>query len=176
MQRGGWMVANVQPRATLSPTSSWVLASGGQSTGASALSSCLPMSVQGWFPLGLTGWISLQSKGLLSLLQYHSSKASVFLCSVFFMVQLSHTYMTTGKTIVLTKQTFVGKVLCLLFNMLSRFVIAFLPRSKRLLISWLQSPSAVILEPRKVKSVTIYIVSPSNWSVGTRCHDFIEKQ
>src|SRR5574340_1810480 len=92
---------------------------------------------------------------LKSLLQYHSSKASILWCSAFFMVQLSHPYMTTGKTIALTRQTFVGKVMCLLFNMLSRLVITFLPRSKRLLISWLQSPSAVILEPPKIKSDTV---------------------
>ena len=98
---------------------------------------------------------------LKSLLQHHSSEASVLWCSVFFMVQLSHPYMTTGKTIPLTRRTFVGKVMSLLFDMLSRFVIAFVPRSKGLLISWLQSPSAVILEPRKIKSVTVSIVSPS---------------
>ena len=85
------------------------------------------------------------------LLQHHSSKASILWCSAFFIVQLSHPYMTTGKTIALTRQTFVGKVMSLLFNMLSRLVITFLPRSKRLLISWLQSPSAVILEPKKLK-------------------------
>ena len=90
---------------------------------------------------------------LKSLLQHHSSKASVLWHSAFFMVQLSHPYMTTGKTIALTRWTFVGKVMSLLFNMLSRLVIAFLPRSKCLLISWLQSPSAVILEPKKIKSV-----------------------
>ena len=98
---------------------------------------------------------------LKSLLQHHSSKASILQCPAFFMVQLSHPYMTTGKTIALTRQTFVGKVMPLLFNMLSRLVIAFLPRSKRLLISWLKSPSAVILEPKKIKSVTVSIVSPS---------------
>ena len=93
--------------------------------------------------------------------QHHSSKASVLQCSAFFMVQLVHLYMTIGKTIALTIQTIVSKVMSLLFNMLSRFVIAFLPRSKCLLISWLQSPSAVILEPKKIKSVTVFIVSPS---------------
>ena len=98
---------------------------------------------------------------LKSLLQHHSSKASILQHSAFFTVQLSHPYMTTGKTIALTIWTFVGKVTSLLFNMLSWFVLAFLPRSKRLLISWLQSPSAVILEPPKIKSVTISIVSPS---------------
>ena len=96
-----------------------------------------------------------------SLLQHHSSKASILQCSAFFTVQLSHPYMTTGKTIALTRRTFVGKVMSLLFNMLSRLVITFLPRSKRLLLSWLQSPSAVILEPRKIKSATVSTVTPS---------------
>ena len=98
---------------------------------------------------------------LKSLLQHHSSKASVFRHSAFLTVKLSHPYMTTGKTIALTRQTFVVKVMSLLFNMLSRLVITFLPRSKRLLISWLQSPSAVILEPPKIKSDTVSTVSPS---------------
>ena len=96
-----------------------------------------------------------------SLLQQHSSKASIFQHSAFFTVQLSHPYMTTGKTIALTRWTFVGKVMSLLFNILSRLVITFLPRSKRLLISWLQSPSAVILEPQEIKTDTISTVSPS---------------
>ena len=96
-----------------------------------------------------------------SLLQHHSSKASIFQHSAFFRVHLSHPYMTTGKTIALTRWPFVGKLISLLFNILSRLVISFLPRSKRLLISWLQSPSAVILEPPKIKSVTVSIVSPS---------------
>ena len=95
---------------------------------------------------------------LKSLLQHYTSTASILLCSDFFVVQFSHPYMTTGKIIALTRWTFVGKVISLLFNMLSRLVITFFPRSKRLLISWLQSPSAVILEPRKIKSAT---VSPS---------------
>ena len=98
---------------------------------------------------------------LKSLLQHHSLKASIFQCSAFFMVQLSHPYMTTGKIIALTPCTFVGKVMSVLFNMLSRLVIDFLPRSKCLLISWLQSPSAVIWEPKKIKSVIVSIVSPS---------------
>ena len=98
---------------------------------------------------------------LKSLLQHHSSKASIPQCSTFFMVQLSHPYMTTGKAIALTRWTFVSKVMSLLLNMLSRFDITFLPKSKRLLISWLQSPSAVILEPRKIKSDTVSTVSPS---------------
>ena len=92
---------------------------------------------------------------LKSLLQHHSSKASVLQCSAFFIVQLSHTYLTTGKAIALTRPTFIGQVMSLLFNMLSRLVITFLPSSKRLLISWLQSPSAVILEPKKIKSLTL---------------------
>ena len=97
-------------------------------------------------------WLELLAvQGTLkNLLQHHSSKASILWCSTFFIVQLSHLYMTTGKTITLTRQTFVGKVMSLLFNMLSRLVIACLPRSKGLLISWLQSPSAVILEPKKI--------------------------
>ena len=98
---------------------------------------------------------------LKSLLQHHTSKALILQHSAFFMVQLSHPYMTTGKTIGLTRRTFAGKVISLLFNMLSRLVITFPPRSKRLLISWLQSPTAVILEPRKIKSATVSTVSPS---------------
>ena len=98
---------------------------------------------------------------LKSLLQHHSSKASILWCSVFFIVQLSHPYMTTGKTTALIKWTTVGKVMSLFFNMLSRLVIAFLLRNKRLLISWLQSPSAVILETKKIKALTVSIVSPS---------------
>ena len=107
-------------------------------------------------------WFDLADQGTLKgLLQHHSSKASVLWHSAFFMVQLSHPYITTGKTIALARWTFVGKIMSLLFNMLSRFVIAFLPRSKHLFISWLQSPSAVMLEPKKIKSVTVSIVSPS---------------
>ena len=108
-------------------------------------------------------WLDLlEVQGTLkSLLQHHSSKASILCHSAFFIVQLSHSYMTTGKTIALIRWTFVGNVMSLLFNMLSRLVITFLPRSKRLLISWLQSPSAVILEPPKIKSATISTVSPS---------------
>ena len=112
-------------------------------------------------------WLDLLAvQGTLkSLLQHHSSKASILWCSAFFIVQRSHPYMTTGKTIDLTRWTFVGKVMSLLLNILSRLVITFLPRSKRLLISWLQSPSAVILEPKKAKSVTVSTVSPSS------CHE-----
>ena len=111
---------------------SWLFASGSHSI--EALASILPMNIQAWFPLGLTGWISLQSKGISSLLQYHSLKASNFQHSACFVVQLSHLQMTAGKTIALTIQTFVNKVMSLLFNMLSRFVITFLSRSKLLLI------------------------------------------
>ena len=117
--------------------------------------------IQDWFPLGLTGWISLQSKGLSSFLQHYSSKASILWHSAFFIVQLSHPHMTTGKTIALTRQTFVGKVMSPPFSMLSSLVTALHPRSKCFLILWLQSPSAVILEPKKIKSVTVSIVSPS---------------
>ena len=108
-----------------------------------------------WFDL-----LALQGT-LKSLLQHHSSKASILWHSAFFMVQLSYPYMTSGKTIALTRRTFVGKAMSLLFNMLSRLVITFLLRSKHLLISWLQSPSAVILEPPKIKSYTVSTVSPS---------------
>ena len=109
-------------------------------------------------------WLDLLAvqETLKSLLQGHSSKASIFWCSAFFTVQLSHPYMTTRKTIALTRWTFVGEIMSLLFNMLSRLVIAFLPRSKRLLISWLQSPSTVILEPPKMKSDTVSTVNPNN--------------
>ena len=109
--------------------------------------------------------ISCQSKGLSRVFSNTSSKASILPCSAFFIVQFSHPYMTTGKTIALTIRTFVGKVMSLLFNMLSRLVIAFLLRSRCLLISWMQSPSAVILEPKKIKSLTVSIVSPST------CHE-----
>ena len=114
-------------------------------------------------------WLDLLAvqETLKSLLQHHSSKASILWHSPFFMVQLSHPYMTTGKTIALTRWTFVGKVMSLLFNKLSRLVIVFLPRSKHLLISWLQSPSAVILELKKIKSLTVSIVFPSI------CHEVI---
>ena len=114
-------------------------------------------------------WLDLLAVqgALKSLLQHHSTKALILQCSAFFIVHFSHPYTTTGKTVTLTRWTFVGKVMSLLFNMLSRLVTAFLPRSKCLLISWLQSPSAVILEPPKIKSVTVSIVSPSI------CHEVI---
>ena len=111
-------------------------------------------STIGWFYL-------LAVQGILKGLEHHSLKASILWLSVFFMVQLSHPYMSTGKTIALIIWTSFGKVLSQFFNMLSRFVIAFLPRSKSLLVLWLQSPLAVILEPRKIKSVTVSTVSPS---------------
>ena len=121
--------------ASRSFTMSQFFTSGGQSIGASGSASVLPMNIQDWFSLGLTGLIS---KGLLrSLLQHYSSKASILQCSAFFTVQLSHPYMTTGKTIAITRWAFVSEVMSLLFNMLSRFVIVFLPRSKHLSISWL---------------------------------------
>ena len=123
--------------------------SGGQSIRVLASTSVLPMNIQVWFPLGWTDWISLQSKGLSNcgLLQHHSLKASILWCSAFFIVQLLHPYVTTGKTIALTRRTFVGKVMSLLFNMLSRLVIAFLSKSKRLFfhgcsyhLQWFWSP------------------------------------
>ena len=118
--------------------------------------------------------LALLAQGTLKgLLQHHSSKASILWHLAFLIVQLSHPYTTTGKTIALTRWTFVGKVMSLLFNMLPRLVITFLPRNKHLLISWLQSPSAVILEPRKIKSATVSTVSPIYLacSDGTGCHD-----
>ena len=123
--------------------------------------SVLPKSIQDLFPLRLTGLISLLSKGFSSLLQHHSLKASVLQPSAFFMVQVSHPYMTTGKTIPLTIWAFVSKVMSLLFNTQSIFVIAFLPRSKRLLISWLQSRFTVVFQPEKRKSVTSFTFSHS---------------
>ena len=141
---------------------SQLFASGGQSI----LSFSFNISPSSEYP-GLISfrmdWLDLLAvQGTLkSLLQHHSSKASIFRCLAFFIVQLSHPYMTTGKTIALTRWTFAGKVMSLLFNMLSRLVITSLPKSKCLLFSWLQSLSAVILEPKKVKSATVSTVSPS---------------
>ena len=128
---------------------SHLFSSGDQNIGASASATVLLMSIQDWFPLGLTCLISL------SLLQHHNSRASVLCHSAFFMDQFSHPYMTSGRTIALTIWTFVHKVMSLLFNMLSRFVIAFLLRSKSLLILWLQSLLPIILEPEKIKSVIL---------------------
>ena len=126
-----------------------------------------------WFPLGWTGLISLQSKGLSRIFYNTAVQKHQFFGTQLSLVQLSHLYMTTGKTIALTKWTFVGKVMSLLFNMLSRLVIAFLPRSKHLLISWLQSPSAVILEPPQNKVSHCFHCFPIYlpWSDGTGCHD-----
>ena len=129
--------------------------SGGQSIGVSDPISVLPTLIS--FRMDWLDLLAVQGT-LKSLLQHHSSKALVLQCSNFFIVQLSHPYMTTGKIIALTRWTLVGKVMSLIFNKLSRLVLTFLPRSKHLLISWLQSPSAVILEPPKIKSAT---VSPS---------------
>ena len=134
--------------------------SGGQSIGVSALASAFPINILISFRIDWLGIFGVQ-RTLKSLLQHHSSEESILQCSAFFIVQLAHSYMTTGKTIALTRRTFVDKVISLLFNMLSRLVITFLPRSKRLLSSWLQSPSVVILEPRKIKSATVSTVSPS---------------
>ena len=138
------------PASKYFPTS-WLFASDGQSIGISASATDPPMNIQDWFILGLTALISLQSKGLSRVLQHHSSKASVLWHSAFFIIQLSHPYMTTGKIIAFTIWTFVDKVMSLFFNMVSRLVIAFLPRSKRLLISWLQSSSTVIFGAQENK-------------------------
>ena len=130
--------------------------------GASILASVIPVDYSVLMSFRINWFISLQPKGTLkSLLEHYSSKASTLQPSAFFMVQLSHPYVMAGKTIALTIWTFVSKVMSLLFNMLSRFAIAFLPRNKHLLISWLQSPSAVISEPKKIKSVIVSFVSPS---------------
>ena len=133
---------------------SQLFASGGQIIGASTSASVLPTDIQGWFPFRIDCFGLLAIWGSFkSLLQHHSLKTSIPQCSVFFMIQLSYPYMTTAKTIALIIQTFVGKVMFLLFDMLSKFVIAFLPRSKCLLISWLQSQCAMILEPKKIKVI-----------------------
>ena len=130
-----------------------------QSIGAPA--TVLPMNIQGWFPFGLTGLISLLSKGLSSVFSNTTIQNHQFFSSDFFMGQLSHLYMTTGKNIALTRQTFVSKLMSLLLDMQSSFVMAFLPRSKHVFIWWLQSPSAVIWEAKKIKSVTASTVSLS---------------
>ena len=141
----------------------WLFVSGDQNIVASASVSVFPMNIQDWFSLRLTGLISLLSKGLsgvFSSTTNHSLKASILWRSAFFMVQLSQLYVTTEKTITLTIWTFAGRVMSLLFNTMSRLVIAFLPRSNHFLISWLQSPSTVSLEPKKRKTVTASISSP----------------
>jgi len=142
---------------------SWIFTLDDQSIRASALASVLPINIQDWLISFRTDWSYLLAiQGTLkSLLQHQHSKTSILQYSAFFMVHLSHPYKTTSKTIALTKQTFVGKVMSLLLNILSRFVINFLPRSEHLLISWLQSPFGVILKPKNIKSVTVLIVSPS---------------
>ena len=137
-------------------------ASGSQSIGSFSFSISPSSEYSGLISFRMDWLYLLAVQGTLkSLLQHHSSKASILQCSAFLIVQLSHPYITTGKTIALTRWTFVGKVMSLLFNMLSRLVITFLPKSKCLLISWLQSPSTVILEPPKIKSATVCPVSPS---------------
>ena len=140
---------------------SQLVASGGQSIGVSA-STCLSNEHPGLISCRMDWYDLLAVQGSLrSLLQHQNSKASILWPSAFFVVQLSHPYMTTGKTIALTRWIFAVKLMSLLFNMLSRLVIAFLPRSKHLLISWLGLPSAVILEPKEMKSLSVSIVSPS---------------
>ena len=145
---------------------SQLFSSGGQSIGVSGSTSVLPVNTQDSFRMDWLDLLAAQGTRK-SFLQHHSSKASILWHSAFFTVQLAHPYMTTGKTIALTRRTFVGKVISLLLNMLSRLVITFLPRSKCLLISWLQSPSAVILERPQIKSATVSTVSPSI------CHEVI---
>ena len=138
---------------------SWLFASGGQSIGVSASASVLPMDIQDWFPLDWLVGSPCSPRDSQESPPTRQFKSINSLISAFPIVQLSHPYMTTGKTIALTMGYFVGKVMSLLFNMLSRLVIAFLPRSKRLLISWLQSPSAVILKPPKIKCLIVSTVS-----------------
>ena len=147
---------------------SQLFTSRGQSTDVSASASVLAVNIQGWFPLGWTGLISFLSRRLSRVFSH--TTVQILQCSAFFLVQLLHLYMTAGKIIALTILTFVGKVMSLLFNTLSRLVIAFLPRSKCLLISCLQSPSAVILKPKKIKVCHCFrfpFCFP--WSDGTGC-------
>ena len=156
-----------------------LFASGGQSIGVSASSSVLPMNIQHWFPLGWTGWISLMSKGLLfavkSLLQHHSSKASILWLLAFFIVQLSHPYMTTGKTIAFTTKTFADKVMSLLVNMLSRLVITFLPRSKRFFNFMAAVTICSDFGAQKNKLCHCFHCFPIYlpWSDETRCNIFV---
>ena len=171
-----WVGDAIQPsRSLLSPSPapnpsqhqslfpmSQLFAWGGQSTGVSSLASVLPKKSQGWSPSEWTGWISLQSRGLSRLFSNTTVQKHQFYGAEPSSQSNSHIHTwPTGKTIALTRRTLVGKVMSLLLNMLSRLVITFLPRSKYLLISWLQSPSAVILEPPKIKSDTVSTVSPS---------------
>ena len=158
-----FLLSLIFPSIRLFPVS-WLFKSCDQRIGASA--TVLPMNIQGWFPLGLIGLISLPFNRLSWV--FSSTTILEYQFSTFFTVQLSRLYMPTGKTIALTRQNFVGKAVSLLFNMLSRLVTAFLLRSKCLLNSWLQSPSTVILEPPKIKSLTVSIVSPSI------CHELME--
>ena len=168
------------PLPSISPTSesfpmSQPFGLGGQSVGASSSTSVLPMNIQDWFPLGSTGWISLQSKGLWRIFSNTADQKHQFFSTQLSLWSNSHiyTWLLEKKVIVLTRRTFVGKVMSLLFNMLSRLIITFLPRSKHLSISWLQSPSAVILEPPKNKVThrlhcfPIYLP----WSDGTGSND-----
>ena len=140
---------------------SWLFVSGGRTIGASASASVLPVTIQDWSPLGWTGWISLQPKGLSIIFSSTTVLKHQFFGTQPSECHLSHPYMTTRKTIGLNRWAFVSEVMSLFFNMLSKFVIVFLPRSKHLLISWLQSSSTVILEPPKIKSVTVTVFSPS---------------
>ena len=143
----------------------------GQNIGVSA--SVLPMNTQDWSPLGWTGWISLQTKGLWRVFSNTTVQKHQFFSTQLSLWSNCHPYITTGKTITLTRQTFVGKVTSLLFNVLSRLVITFLPRSKHLLNSWLQSPSAVTLQPPKIRGWHCFHCFPIYfpWSDGTGCHD-----
>ena len=153
---------------------SQLIAWGGQVIGVSASTSVLPKNTQDWPPLEWTGWISLQSKGLSRVFSNTTvQKHQFFGAQISSQSQLSHPYMTTGKTIALTRRTFVGKVISLFSIILSRLVITFLPRSKRLLISWLQSPFTVILEPPQNKVCHCFHCFPIYlpWSDGTGCHD-----
>ena len=153
---------------------SQLFASGGQSIGVSASTSVLPVNTQDWSPLGWIAWISLQSKELSRVFSNTTvQKNQIFSTQLFLIVQLSHPYMTTGKTRALTRRTFVAKVMCLLLTILSRLVITFLPRSQHLLILWLRSPSAVILKPPKNKVWHCFHCFPISlpWSDGTTCHD-----
>ena len=146
--------------------------SGGQRTGVSASAPVLSMNIQDWFPLGWTGWISLQSKRLSRVFSNTTVWKHWFSVLSFLYNPTLISIHDTGKMIALTKWTFVGKVMFLLFNMLSRFLIPFLPRSKSLLISWLHTPSAVILEPKNIVSHCFHsfpVYLP--WSDGTRCHN-----
>ena len=156
--------------ATESFPMSWFFSSGEWSIGASASAAVFLLNIQGWFPLGLTGLVSLQSRRHLGVFSRNNSKASAFQCSAFFIIKLSYPYMTTRKNKDLTIWTFINKMMSLPFNALSRFVIPFFPKNKCLLISWLQSPSSVILEPKgwgaKNNSV---MASPSSPSI---CHEW----